>query len=177
MTPFEFNGRTFHVELLDDDFCMAPWEENDGHGPVSDWTRRDKKAGEWVLCEERRMKRYYDFSEAMRMAKRDGWDTPPYGVGTKGERAVRAVMADFEYLRRWCNDQWKYVTLHVILFDDDDDILYEDYLGSVEYDYTSDGYWLEEARGLAANIMDEVRDQEQKMKITNRFREAMECGL
>lgn len=178
MTTFEFEGRIFHIEFLDDYDSSPPWKESDGHGPVSEWTCRDKKAGEWVLCEDYPSRRYYDFAEAMRIAKRDGWGAPPYGVGTKGERAVRAVTADFEYLRRWCTDQWKYVTLHIVLFnEDDDDILYEDYLGRVEYDYTSDGYWLEEARGLAANIMDEVRDQEQKMKIANRFREAMECGL
>lgn len=176
MINFEFEGRTFHVEVLDDDFCSPPWEEYDGHGPVSEWTRRDKKAGEWVLCEDKGSKRYYDFSEAMKMTKRDEWDSPPYGVGTKGERALRAVTADFEYLRRWCTDQWKYVTLHVVLFNGDD-ILYEDYLGRVEYDYTSDGYWLEAARELAAKVMYEVRDQERKMRVANRFREAMECGV
>lgn len=182
LMTFDYEGKTFHVEIMDDDCCEPPWEHCDGHGPVSDWTRRDKKAGEWVLCEDRGSKRYYDFSEAMKMAKKEGWDAPPYGVGTKGERALRAVTADFEWLRKWCNDGWRYATLHVILFGEVDeygyaDIEYEDYLGGVEYDYSSNGYWLEVAKEIASEIMYEVKRQELKAKIANRFTEAMECGL
>ncbi len=182
MTPFDYEGRTFHVEFLDDDYIGPPWEEEGGHGPVSEWTRRDKTPGEWVLCEDRDSKRYYDFSEAMRMAKKDGWDAPPHGVGTKGERALRAVKADFEWLRGWCNDTWRYVTLHVILFGEEGEfgfakIEYEEYIGGVEYDYSSNGYWLEVAKEMASEIMWEVRNQEKKAKITNRFTEAMVCGL
>lgn len=182
LTAFDYEGKTFHVKIMDDDCCEPPWEHCDGHGPVSDWTRRDKKAGEWVLCEDNGLKRYYDFAEAMRMAKEEGWDAKPYGVGTKGERALRAVTADFEWLRKWCNDDWKYVTLHVTLFGEVDeygyaDVEYEDYLGRVEYDYSSNGYWLEAAKEMASEIMWQVRDQEKKAKIANRFTEAMECGL
>lgn len=182
LTAFDYEGKTFHVEVMDDDCCEPPWECNYGHGPVSDWTRRDKKAGEWVLSVDHGMRRYYDFSEAMRMAKKVPWDTEPGGVGTKGERALRAVTADFEYLRRWCNDDWNYVTLHVILFGEVDgygyaEVEYEEYLGRVEYDYSSNGYWLEAAKEMASEIMWQVRDQEKKSKIANRFTEAMECGL
>ncbi len=182
MITFELEGRTFHVEVIGEDGCGAPWEEYDCHGPVSDWTRRNKKAGEWVLCEDRSAKRYYDFSEAMRMAKRDGWDSPPYKIGTSGERAVRAVAADFEYLRQWCTGQWMYVTLHVILFSEEDEygcaeVEYDDYLGRVEYDYTSNGPWLEAAHEMASNILSAVWKHEQSLKIANRFNEAMECGL
>jgi len=97
------------------------------------------------------------------------------------ERALRAVKADFEWLRKWCNDDWKYVTLHVILFGEVDEfgyaeVEYEDYLGRVEYDY-SNGYWLEAAKEMASEIMYEVKRQELKVKIANRFTEAMECGL
>jgi hypothetical protein len=57
------------------------------------------------------------------------------------------------------------------------DIEYEDYLGGVEYDYSSNGYWLEAAKEMASEIMYEVKRQELKAKIANRFTEAMECGL
>lgn len=181
LTAFNYEGMTFHVEIMDDD-CGPPWDDWDFHYPVSDWTQRDKKAGEWVLCEDRGSKRYYDFAEAMKMAKKDGWGAEPYGVGTKGEQALRAVKADFEYLRRWCNYTWKYVTLHVILLGEEDeygyaDVEYEDYLCGVEYDYSSNGYWLEEAKEVASGIMYEIKRQELNAKIANRFTEAMECGL
>ena len=182
LMTFDYEGKTFHVERLDDPCCEPPWEHSDGHGPVSNWTPRDKKAWEWVLCEDHGLKRYYDFAEAMKMAKEEGWDAEPYGVGTKGERALRAVKADFEWLRKWCNDDWKYVTLHVILFGEVDEygyaeVEYEDYLGRVEYDYSSNGYWLDAAKEIASEIMYEVKRQELKAKIANRFTEAMECGL
>ena len=85
-----------------------------GHGPVSEWTTRAKQLGERVLVEDRRgAKRYYDFAEAVRIAKRDGWDAPPLGEGTKGQRAARAAEADFNRLRGWCNGDWEYVGIVV----------------------------------------------------------------
>lgn len=86
-----------------------PWKEHDGHGPVSDWTRRSKLPGERVLCDDRGFRRYYDWQEAVKIARRDGWDAPPFGVGTAGERAVRAAESDFQHLRGWCNDTWHWV--------------------------------------------------------------------
>jgi hypothetical protein len=83
-----------------------PWKEHDGHGPVSDWTTRDKRPGERVLCSDRSSHRFYDYAAAIEEAKRDKWDAPPYKTGTKGEQAARAVERDFQYLRDWCNDKW-----------------------------------------------------------------------
>ncbi|ALL68698.1 hypothetical protein K788_0000279 [Paraburkholderia caribensis MBA4] len=40
---------------------------------VSDWTTRDKRSGEVVLCTDRRSRRYYDIRETMKIARRDGW--------------------------------------------------------------------------------------------------------
>lgn len=85
-----------------------PWKEHDGHGIVSEWTRRDKMPGERVLCEDRGSKRYYDVQAMIAIAKKDGWDAPPYG-GTAGQKAARAVDADFERMRLWCTDQWNWV--------------------------------------------------------------------
>lgn len=99
-------GREITIEWFFDQDMGPPWKENDGHGPVSEWTRRDKKPGERVLCVDRFSKRYYDYAEAIRIARRDGWDAPPYNTGTKGQQAVRAVEADFKYLQRWCGNRW-----------------------------------------------------------------------
>lgn len=70
---YEYRGHTFRVSIEQDDDMRAPWEEHDGHGPVSDWTSRDKKPGEWLLSKDRHSKRFYDAQEANEMAKRDGW--------------------------------------------------------------------------------------------------------
>ena len=105
---FTRNGRRFRFTLEPDTDHGPPWEEEDGHGPVSNWTRRGKRPGEVVLCEDRGSKRYYDVQAATETAKRDGWDAPPYG-GTPGERAARAVAADLQRLRDWCEDRWSYV--------------------------------------------------------------------
>lgn len=69
------DGRTYRVRIsvqFDEDHG-APWEEHDGHGPVSEWTTRDKRPGERVLVSDRGSKRYYDVQEANRIAKADGW--------------------------------------------------------------------------------------------------------
>jgi hypothetical protein len=101
----EVHGVTFRATLEYDHYHGVPWQEEDGHGPVSDWVRRDKRAGELVLCEDSGSYLYYDFQEASKIAKRDGWDTAPFGQGTRGERAARAAMADYDRLRKWCSEQ------------------------------------------------------------------------
>lgn len=93
----------------------APWEKCDGHGPVSDWTCRDKLPGELILCEDRGSRRFYDFAAACRIARRDGWDAKPYNEGgeSKAQQAAKAARADYEYLRRYCDGQWQYVGVSV----------------------------------------------------------------
>lgn len=73
----ERNGLRF-VATLYHDGSDAPWERDDGHGPVSDWTTRDKAPGELELHSVSRSKLYYDFAEACRIARRDGWGAPMY---------------------------------------------------------------------------------------------------
>ncbi len=111
----------FSVRFEDDNDVGAPWENSDGHGVVSEWTTRDKRAGELVLNSERHSKRYYDFAESCRIALRDGWDAMPYndGTETKRQQAAKAARADYEYLRAWCNDEWRYVGVIVTLLDDE----------------------------------------------------------
>ncbi len=112
-------GREFTVEFPYDDSSRCPWEDCDGHGIVSDWVSRDKAPGERLLHSDQSSKRYYDFAETIKIAKRDGW-----GLGkddesklaqalgrapTRKEIIAQAVENDFDYLRRWCNDDWTYV--------------------------------------------------------------------
>lgn len=104
-----YKGHDITLTWFYDLDCEAPWDHDDGHGPVSDWTRRDKLPGERVLCEDHRSKRYYDFAAAVRLAKKDGWDAPPYKTGTKGEQANRAAEADFKLLKRWCDNDWYWI--------------------------------------------------------------------
>tara|TARA_R110000868_G_scaffold43634_1_gene146574 strand:- start:1136 stop:1675 length:540 start_codon:yes stop_codon:yes gene_type:complete len=130
------SGTAVRITLERDDCIGAPWKEYDFHGEVSDWVRRDKRPGELVLSEDRGSKRYYDFAGTVAVARRDGWDAAPYG-GTKGERAHRAAMADYERLRAWCNDDWCYAVAHVELLRDGKSVA-DEYLGGIESDYATD---------------------------------------
>ena len=97
------------ARIVHDDDTTPPWDREDGHGLVSDWTRRAKEPGERILSGDHPYHRYYDVERATRIAKRDGWDTPPFGEGTAKEQATRAVDADYNALRLWCADEWWYV--------------------------------------------------------------------
>lgn len=91
--------------IVRDEDMGEPWKEHDGHGVVSEWTSRAKEPGERVLAEDRGSKRYYDVRGSLALARKDGWDAPPYG-GTAKQKAARAVDRDFDHLRAWCNDEW-----------------------------------------------------------------------
>ena len=65
-------GTHYRVRVSYDDFADEPWDYCDGHGPVSNWTTRDKRAGELILAVNGRSKRLYNL-EAIKIAKRDGW--------------------------------------------------------------------------------------------------------
>lgn len=126
---FERSGHTFRVAIHRDSDHGAPWDEEDGHGPVSDWRRpgytghAPKAPGERELCNDRDSARFYDFAEAIKIAKRDGWGMSDIArtqfverngrEPTAGEVAVWAVEQDFDCLRRWCNDDWHYIGIVV----------------------------------------------------------------
>jgi hypothetical protein len=115
------HGQSYLVEWFFDECTGAPWQEHDGHGIVSDWTSRSKKPGELVLHSDRGMSRYYDFAATVEKAKIEGWNVSPYDWKTKGEQAAAATMADFENLRRWCNDLWHWCGIVVTVLDDEGD--------------------------------------------------------
>lgn len=130
---FTRDGVLFRVKFRTDDTDTAPWEEHDGHGPVSDWTTRDKAPGELVLAADRGSKRFYDFAAAVAMAKRDGWGHGDDVPGeTPGQKATRAALADFEYLRGWCCDDWCYIGVIVEALENDGEELATESLWRVE---------------------------------------------
>lgn len=81
---FWHGGREYEARVERDDAGGTPWENEDGHGPVSGWETRGKAPGEMVLCGDGRgglgtdrAKRFYDFAQACRIARRDGWGFLP----------------------------------------------------------------------------------------------------
>lgn len=82
---FTHNGRAFCVSIEPDSDSGAPWDNEDGHGPVTGWERRAKLPGELVLNGDGRgglgtdrARRFYDFQAACRIARREGWGFLPY---------------------------------------------------------------------------------------------------
>lgn len=112
------NGRSFVVGIFPDDDTAPPWERAEGHGGVSDWTTRDKAPGELILNADGRSRRFYDFAGACATARRD-WGLSPENVAalesklgrkpTRRQIAAEAARLDFEFIRGWCNDSWRYV--------------------------------------------------------------------
>jgi hypothetical protein len=139
------DGTEIEVRVIPDESMGPPWEEYDGHGPVSEWTTRDKHPGELVLARDRGASRYYDFSEAVKIARRDGWGT---AGRTPGERAARATLEDFNRLRDWCEDRWSWVGVEVTVRRDGTEE--SESLWGIE----SDGdYWKDVAAELANGIL------------------------
>lgn len=152
------DGRTYTFSVktqADDAGFGAPWENQDGHGPVSEWTTRGKRAGEWTLVQDRSSRRFYDFAEACKIALRDGWDhleSKPEGEETPAQRASRAAKASFEYLKGWIEGDWWYVGVIVTLLDaDGEETEYSESLWGIES--SSDDYILKVANDLSDEII------------------------
>ena len=90
-TELEVDGNRFAYRTEHDADTGAPWDEHDGHGPVSGWkhhafgqgTKPPKRAGELILLWDCGSYRTYDFAEACRIARRDGWGVAPYRMETE----------------------------------------------------------------------------------------------
>ena len=115
----EHGSLLFRIEWVYDHDSDAPWDREDGHGPVSDWEHRSKRPGEMILNSNRGSHRFYDFAQAVKTARVEGWNTAPFDWPTNGARAHAAALADFKYLQAWCNDQWHYCGIVVTLLDAD----------------------------------------------------------
>lgn len=166
-------GLTFRVSIPYDYDPGAPWEECDGHGPVSEWRHNsysrypEKAPGERVLCSDGFSYRYYNVAEATRIAKRDGWSLGDAEMAkladklgrapTCGEVAAAAVERDFDFLRRWCADQWHYVGVVVTLLDSEGDETHEsESLWRIESESTE--YIAEVAQELAEELAARIGD-------------------
>ncbi len=107
-----FDGFDVKATIYEDSDSGTPWDREDGHGPVSEWTTRDKAPGERVLCENGRSRRYYDFAAAVATAKADGWGFKD-ATGTPAEIAAAAAERDYQALKGWCADEWRYIGIVV----------------------------------------------------------------
>jgi hypothetical protein len=161
----EVNGFTVTATAERDNDCGTPWENSDGHGPVSDWRpKNSKRPNERVLCEDRGSCRFYNWREAIQIARRDGWDAEPYGTGTPGERAERAVQRDFDVLKAWCADEWYYVSIRVsVEFNGIDVEECAACLGGIEVNYPgSDNSYLKE---VANELLPEALEAAEKRRV------------
>lgn len=145
------DGFTITARIEQDDDSTPPWDREDGHGEVFEWTNRDKKAGELVLNSDRGSRRYYDYAGAVKIALRDGWGiaNPPEGA-TRRQIAALAAREDFERLRRWCNDDWSYVGVVVTVSARGVDLGTASFWG-IESD--AGDYLLEVANELLSDVM------------------------
>jgi hypothetical protein len=141
------------ARLEHDPDAGEPWKNCDVYGPVTDWTHCAKAPGQRILVTDRDARRYYEWAEAIKIAKRDKWDAPPYGEGTAGEIAARAVEADFKRLQAWCNGEWYYVS--VVLSVSRNGIMLDDNAASLCGIESDSGDYLTE---VANELVDEALD-------------------
>lgn len=185
---FEQGGYTFRVRYERDDFMGEPWKEHDGHGPVSDWTRRAKRPGERVLVQDHGSRRYYDFAEAIQIARRDDWGPEhcavcgaeaggigtaaygtihasepadhPFTAESKGATAARAAERDFAYLRGWCADEWEWTSVTVQQLEDGEPTGEPESLSGIDGDHDHGQYLTSVARELASELLARIEVDE-----------------
>lgn len=100
----------------------------------------------------------------MRLALKDGWGCgdDAHKHTTKRQRAACAVDQDFEYLRRWCADEWCWLYAVVTLLDDDSDTDpaeetdHRASLGGIDGDHDGGKYLTDVAYELADEILARV---------------------
>lgn len=109
----EVDGFTLTASLQIDYGHGAPWEIDEGHGTVSGWTSRPKLPGELVLIEDHGFRLFYDFQEAVKIARREKWCVSGTESLPAGERANIAATADYRRLLGWCENEWTYVGIVV----------------------------------------------------------------
>ena len=70
---------------------------------------------------------------------------------TARQYAAAAALADFDRLRRWCDNQWHYVGVIVESLDADEDVIDSASIWGIESD--ADDYLDEVAQDLAAELL------------------------
>ncbi len=171
-------GYSAEIKIERDEDMGPPWEEHDGHGPVSDWVSRDKHAGEWLLCSDRSSRRYYDAAGANAQAKAEGWGIGPEELAklaaklkrtpTKGEIRAAAVVSDFERMQGWCDDSWCWMYYCVTVYDKAGREISSDSCGG----YDGDGEYF---RGEIASHINYALEQHAETLKTQRRLYRKEC--
>ncbi len=108
---FVHRGHTFRARVYHDPDSGPPWQDADGHGPVSDWRRLEGHypedgrghlqvpAGARAHARDRNFARLYDVAHATKIARRDQWG-PVHcatcgleagGVGTEAYGTIHAI--------------------------------------------------------------------------------------
>ena len=161
---FSYKGHTIRISVHADEDMREPWKEHDDHGIVSNWERRDKQPGEMILCQDRGLKRFYDFAATMKLAIRDSWGLSPENIAkletmlgrkpTKGDICHASVMADFEHLRAWCNGDWSWLGYTTEIETPDGDTID----GDSCWGYDDAKYMLSEALDNAKRTVQDLRD-------------------
>lgn len=133
MTPFnteiiEFDDCRVRIDYHHELYSEPPWERSEGHGPVRKSTipnfssSNDKRPGERPMNRACRneYQYYYDWAAACKLARKDGWNAPPYDAPNRVERAVQA---DFDFLSGWVNDEWHYAGVICTVVDEEGDVV------------------------------------------------------
>jgi hypothetical protein len=166
---WEAHGLTFRAFTVADTDHAAPWEEEDGHGPIREASRHGYSGRIAKRPEERPFSGdhwhaptyLYDWQAAMKLARAE-WgisDDARAALARKlgreptcGEIAEEAVRQDFQRMRGWVRDDWHYVGVVVVLVDAEGEDVDEETesLWGIESD--AGEYLTETADDLAAEI-------------------------
>jgi hypothetical protein len=170
----EYRGYSIRIEVYLDESHGPPWKEHDGHGPVTDWVSRDPLPGERELNSDRGSKRYYDFKEALKIARRDGWGLSDEAKAelekklgrkpTKRDITKEAVEKDFDYLHGWCNDDWHWVGYSLTVKSPDGEKVDDDSC----WGFDDQDYMIKEATEIGQRIVDDhIKDEEDRIRMEN----------
>jgi hypothetical protein len=160
---FTREGVAFRFRSEADDMLRMPWKEDEGHGAVSEWTRRDKRPGEVIIASDHGSHLFYDLAEATSIALRDGWGIPNKGRdATAREVAAMAASLDCDRMRRYCDDLWHYLGIIVDRIDSDGAVIDTTSLWGIESDSGLE-YFAEVAHELADELLGAYHAHEAKI--------------
>ena len=99
------DGFTFTATIVHDDDMTPPWKRNDMHGVVveialDEWA--DAPVNIKILHSDHQRVTYYDVAASLKKAKEEGWNLGAFDN-------EKAIEADYNFLKGWCDDGWKYV--------------------------------------------------------------------
>lgn len=175
----EVKGLTLRADVLPVYDMGRPWDNSDGHGPVTEYVPprigryfsrtwpEGKRPGQRPLSE----RWLYDWQGAIEQAQREGWGLAPDALAaltaklgrkpTPRQIRAEAVRRDFEFLRGWCIDEWHYCGVSVALLDDEGEEVSPtvgraiDSLWGIEYGHIN-GQWSEYHKEVAQELAEGI---------------------